>query len=152
MRPSKIQNFMDIAETISMRSHDAETKVGAVLINNQSSAILATGYNGFVVGAEDDKLPNTRPEKYEYMLHAEQNLITNCSKHGISMQNSTLICTHSPCKLCMRMLYNSGIREVVVKHLYRDFDSILSMKDISVESSITDEGYYKLTYKVKRNE
>ena len=82
MRPSKIQNFMDIAETISMRSHDAETKVGAVLINNQSSAILATGYNGFVVGAEDDKLPNTRPEKYEYMLHAEQNLITNCSKHG----------------------------------------------------------------------
>jgi dCMP deaminase len=148
-RPSKIQNFMDMAVVISQRSHDEETKVGALLINNESSAILATGYNGFVRGANDKKLPTKRPKKYEYMLHAEQNLISNCAKHGISMQNSKLICTLSPCKLCMRMLFNCGITEVIVKELYKDFNDILQMKDIKVECKKSPEdGFYRIRYSV----
>lgn len=148
-RPSKIQNFMSIAEVISERSHDTETKVGAVLINNESSAILATGYNGFVRGADDETLPSKRPEKYEYILHAEQNLISNCAKHGISTQNSTLICTHSPCKLCMRMLFNCGITQVIVKYLYRDFNEILKMKDIKVRHLMSKkDGLYRIKYSI----
>ena len=73
---------MDMAVVISQRSHDEETKVGALLINNESSAILATGYNGFVRGANDKKLPTKRPKKYEYMLHAEQNLISSVTQAG----------------------------------------------------------------------
>jgi dCMP deaminase len=139
---------MDIAEIIAERSHDAETKVGALLINNESGAIIATGYNGFVRGADDSKLPNTRPEKYEYILHAEQNLIANCARHGISMDNCSLICTLSPCKLCMRMLLNSGITKVVSKNLYKDFNDILKMGDINVEVKQESDGFWHLTYKV----
>src|SRR5574343_596422 len=119
MRPSKNQNYMDIAEAVAQRSHDAETKVGAVLINNTSGAIIATGYNGFVRGADDSVLPNTRPAKYEYIVHAEQNLICNSARHGISMNNCSLVCTLSPCKLCMRMLLNCGITKVIAKDLYK---------------------------------
>lgn len=138
MRPSKNQNYMDIAQTIAARSHDAETKVGAVLVNNSSGAIVATGYNGFVRGAPDSILPNTRPEKYEYILHAEQNLIANSARHGISMNDCTLVCTLSPCKVCMRMLYNCGITEVIAKDLYRDWHDIITMKDIKVRISRDD--------------
>lgn len=148
MRPTKIQNYMDTAEVIAERSHDAETKVGAILVSNQSGAIMATGYNGFVRGANDACLPNTRPDKYEYILHAEQNLITNCARHGISMQDSTLVCTLSPCKVCMRLMFNSGITKVVAKTLYKDFGEILQMKDLKVTFQKEEDGFFHITYSV----
>lgn len=146
MRPSKLQNYMEIAETVAKRSHDAETKVGALLVNNTSGAIIATGYNGFIKGAADDLLPNTRPDKYEYILHAEMNLLTNCARHGISMADSFLVCTLSPCKLCMRLMINSGVNFVVAKDLYRDFEEILKMKDVAVQYIRTHEGFYEIRY------
>jgi dCMP deaminase len=137
---------MDIALTVAQRSHDAETKVGALLINNKSGAIIATGFNGFVRGTVDANLPNTRPEKYEYMLHAEMNLLTNCALHGIAMADCFLVCTLSPCKLCMRLMVNSGVSRVVVKDLYRDFTEILTMKDIAVGVGKTPEGFHEIHY------
>ncbi len=148
MRPTKVQNYMDVATTIAERSHDAETKVGAVLVKNDSGAIVATGFNGFVRGAPDDILPKTRPDKYEYIVHAEQNLICNSAKEGISMNNCSLVCTLSPCKLCMRMLLNCGITKVIAKDLYKDFDEILKMQDIKVECKKEEDGFYHITYKV----
>jgi dCMP deaminase len=122
---------MQIAEVVAERSHDAQTKVGALLISNASGAILATGFNG-----------------YEYILHAEQNLIANCARHGISMENSTLICTLSPCKLCMRLLVNCGITTVIARDLYSDFESILMMEDVKVNLSTREDGLYEITYSV----
>ena len=138
---------MDIAETIAQRSHDAETKVGSVLVN-ESNAIVATSFNGFVRGADDEKLPNTRPDKYEYILHSEQNLICNCASLGISMRNCILVCTLSPCKHCMRLLYNCGITKVVAKDLYKDFNDILKMQDITVEAQQEEDGFWHISYKV----
>ena len=146
MRPTKLQNYMDIATTVAQRSHDAETKVGALLINNKSGAIIATGYNGFIKGAIDSMLPNTRPEKYEYILHAEMNLLTNCARHGISMDDCFLVCTLSPCKLCMRLMINSGVERVICKDLYRDFAEILNMKDVGVGVGTTPEGFHEIHY------
>lgn len=140
---------MDVACVIAERSHDAKTKVGAVLVNNHSGAIIGTGYNGFVRGTNDAILPNSGPEKYEYILHAEQNLIANSARHGTSMDNCSLYCTLSPCKLCMRMLFNCGITKVIAKDLYKDFDEITKMQDIKVEVTKEKDGFYHITYKVE---
>ena len=147
MRPSKLQNYMDIAETVAKRSHDAQTKVGALLVNNNSGAILATGFNGFVKNAPDAILPNTRPEKYEYILHAEMNLLTNCARHGISMDDCFLVSTLSPCKLCMRLMINSGVNRVIAKNLYSDFEDILKMRDVITDYTQTAEGFYEISYR-----
>ncbi len=136
--------FMGFAEQASLRSHDAETKVGAVLVHRDTQAILATGFNGFVRGADDQSLPNTRPDKYPYMVHAEQNLIAHCARHGISMDNCDVYCTLSPCCVCMRLLWQCGIQKIIVKELYRDFDAIQQMKDIKV--TVTEGNYYILEY------
>lgn len=149
MRPTKIKNYMDIAEAVSKRSHDAETKVGSLLINNSNGAIIATGFNGFVRGANDVELPSTRPEKYEYIVHSEMNIISNCAKNGISMNDCTVICTLTPCMQCMKMLFQCGITVVIAKDKYRDFDSICNMKDIGVVVESTPEGFVKLTYMAK---
>lgn len=149
-RPSKHEYFMNIAHAVKMRSHDSQTKVGAVLVCNDHNSILGTGYNGFVRGADDSILPTTRPEKYQYMQHAEKNLISNLIKRGgVSTDNSTLYCTLSPCQDCMRFLYQSGITKVIIENKYKDFDSLKKMMDLQIDENQTPEGFIELTYRIK---
>lgn len=148
-KPTKNQTYMAVAETLAERSHDAQTKVGAVLVKNDSGAIVATGHNGFVRGAPDEELPNTRPEKYPYMIHAEENIITQCARYGVSMDDCKLISTMSPCIKCMRLLWQAGITHIIVKEMYGDFeDKIMKMKDISVVTRRDEtDGYIHIIYK-----
>lgn len=144
-RPSKIEMYMAMAEAAASRSHDAETKVGSILVKESTGAIVATGCNGFVRGTRDNSLPNTRPEKYEYIVHSEMNLIANCARHGISTEGCFVVCTLTPCKICMRLLWQSGISRVVAKEPYRDFDDIKKMRDIVV-FAIPGIPYIDITY------
>ena len=153
MRISKFEMYMEMARVAAKRSHDAETQVGAVLVNNTTGAVLATGCNGFVRGARDNELPNTRPEKYKYMVHAEENLVANCARHGISMDNCTLYCTMSPCVKCMRLLWQCGITSIIVENLYRDVEDIQAMDDIKLtigrDSVIpAQHNFYVLEYSI----
>lgn len=148
-RPTLLESMMEMAEVVAKRSHDSETKVGAVLMSNKSKAMMATGFNGFVRGAPDKQLPTTRPDKYKFIVHSEENLVANCARHGISMDDCTLVCTHSPCVKCMRLIFQCGITQVVVKEKYRDFEELKKMQDIEIEETKTDEGFFLLKYKVK---
>lgn len=140
---------MDIAEAVSHRSHDAETKVGSILVKNSNGAIIATGFNGFARGVDDTKLPNIRPDKYKFIIHSEMNIIANCARNGISMDDCTIYCTLTPCEQCMRMLFQVGITRVVAKQKYRDFEHLTNMQDIAIDESISEEGYVCLLYRAK---
>lgn len=137
---------MDIANAASARSHDTETKVGGILVKNDTGMVVATGHNGFARGAPDHLLPTTRPEKYEYIIHAEENLISHCAKSGIPIDNCTLVITLSPCQKCLRLMWQAGITQVICRDLYRDHR--IDMKDLKIEQEQTEEGYYKLTYRL----
>lgn len=150
-RISKNTYFMNLATEASKRSHDAETQVGCVLVSNATDNILGTGYNGFVRGANDENLPNLRPDKYEYMVHSEMNLLISLARlGGIGTNNTTLYCTWSPCVNCMRMLYQAGITRVIVRNAYRDFDKLKEMKDLMITQKETPEGYLELSYSIKK--
>lgn len=146
IRESRLQNFMSLAEAIAQRSHDSETKVGSVLVKALNNTLVSTGYNGFIPGAPDHVLPTTRPEKYEYIQHSELNLISNCSKNGISTEGCYVVCTLSPCVNCTRLLVSAGIRKVVTKQLYKDFNQVMSMKDLNVSYRQDEYGYYHISY------
>lgn len=139
---------MTMAEAAASRSHDDETKVGSVLVKASTGAVIATGCNGFVRGADDAALPSRRPDKYDYMVHSETNLIANCARHGISTDGCFVVCTLTPCKTCMRMLWQCGITRVIAKARYRDFDDIMKMSDI--ELSVTEtEGLIDMRYQTR---
>lgn len=132
MRLNKTEYFMGIAEAVSLRSHDSQTKVGGILVKNQDDAIIATAFNGFVRNAPDHLLPTTRPDKYQFMTHCEANIISHCSRHGISSLDTTLYITLSPCTQCVRQLYNAGIARVVFRDKYRDYNELFTLPDLSV--------------------
>lgn len=136
---------MEQAEVVAKRSHDSQTQVGSLLVSNVNGAVIATGFNGFVRGANDNKLPTTRPDKHQFIVHSEMNMIANCARNGIAMNNCTVYCTLTPCSSCMKMLWQSGITRVIAKNKYKDFDSLLKMSDIKIiESEI--EGLINLEY------
>jgi dCMP deaminase len=142
---SKINNTMKIAEVVAERSHDSETKVGAVLVHNKTGAIIAQGFNGFVRGADDKSLPTTKPDKYPFMVHAEVNLICNAARHGISTDECFVVCTLSPCSNCMRTLWQCGINKVYFRDIYRDFYTHINMGDLKVELKDMDQPIKLLT-------
>lgn len=117
-RPSWDLYFLDIAEVVARRSHDAETQVGAVIVD-ENKRILATGYNGFPPGANDAELPNLRPDKYPFMVHAEMNAIASSRQ---DLRGATLYVTYNPCRECAKAIMTAGIRNVVYRIEYPNDD------------------------------
>ena len=119
---SKLQNFyINIAFASSNLSYCNRLKVGAVIVKDNN--ILSFSYNGTPVGCKnncEDKNNNTKPE----VLHAESNAILKCTKNGLSTNNATLFCTHSPCLQCSKLILQAGITSVFYSDIYRHTDGL----------------------------
>lgn len=133
-RPSWDNYFLNIAEAVSLRSHDAQTRVGVVVVD-ENKRILTTGYNGFPPGCEDEKLPNLRPDKYPFMVHAEINAIAASRQ---DLRNSSLYCTHSPCRECAKAIITAGIKRVAYRHSYQNDDHIFVSQFLSSCGVVVD--------------
>jgi dCMP deaminase len=127
-RPSWDEYFLALADVVATRSHDGETQVGAILVDS-FHRVVSTGYNGFPPGCDDENLPNLRPEKYPFMVHAEINALAGqahaAPRQGL-MTGTTLYCTHSPCRECAKALAAARVSRVVYREAYvgDDFDFV----------------------------
>ncbi len=149
IKSGEILIFLQVAEMVAKFSPDEETKIGAVLVNNDSNTIVASSYNDFIRDSTILKLPKSRPNKYEYIVHAEQNLIFNCLRYGISMKDCSLFCTLSPCLNCIRALWQCGFKKVIVKEVHKKHYSN-DIKDIKINIK-KSEGYYILEFEIKKD-
>jgi len=138
---NKIDVYMRMAEEVAQLSPDAETQVGAIMLS-PDGRIIASSYNGFLRGAIDELLPSTRPDKYEYMQHAERNLIYNCAYEGIRTKDTHIVCTLSPCTECLRACFQAGVKFIYFDQLYSKFpntDFYKELKDVFVFVSKRDK-------------
>lgn len=131
------------AVAIAAQSHDVHTQVAALLVNPQTLAVSADGYNGFVREANDINLPTSRPEKYPYMVHAEANLLCNAVRNGVRTDGCFVYVTMSPCTQCLRLMWQAGVKEFYFKEKYKDFDMCTSMLDLAVSVSEQD-GFFHM--------
>jgi dCMP deaminase len=127
-RPNIDEYFLKIASVVAERSTCRRHHVGAVAVKNKH--ILTTGYNGAPAGAKDclelgclrDELKILSGTRHEICrgIHAEQNAIIQAGLHGVSLEGSTVYCTHTPCVLCAKMLVNARIERFVSFGVYND--------------------------------
>ena len=127
-RPTYDEYFMEMAKVVSKRSTCLRRKVGAILVKDKH--ILSTGYNGAPKGLshcsevgclrKDLKVPSGERHELCRGLHAEQNAIIQAAVFGISIKNSILYCTNTPCVVCVKMLINAGVDEIVFLGEYPD--------------------------------
>ena len=108
--------FMLQAMMASFKSKDPSTKVGAVFVD-QNNHQITMGYNGFVAGIDESKLPwGKDPEapleyqKYGYVVHAEANAILHATR---SLHNSKAYVTLFPCHECAKLLASSKVSEII---------------------------------------
>lgn len=101
--------FLGFAFHAALRSKDQSTKHGCVLVKDNK--IIGTGYNSFPAGMPDSELPQTRPEKYAWMVHSEQNALYNAAGNT---KNATAYVTGRCCTTCLMALHQAGISRVVM--------------------------------------
>lgn len=154
-RPSWDEYFMKIAHLVAERSTCLRHNVGAVLVKDKK--ILTTGYNGAAAGIKDclelgclrDKLKIKSGTRHEICraIHAEQNAIIQAALHGVSAEDSTIYCTHSPCILCAKMLVNAKIKKYITCRDYPDKQYLELFKQAKIVFKIIKKPDYKINVK-----
>lgn len=127
-RPSWDQIWMNFAESISERSYDPRFQVGAVVVTEDNSQVLAVGYNGNYAGGPNQVESETPGESG--MLHAEINALLKMDYNN--PKKKKLYLTLSPCRMCAKAIINSGIKEVVYAEAYRDLSGIKLLKECGI--------------------
>ncbi|MEN2495406.1 MAG: hypothetical protein MHMPM18_000041 [Marteilia pararefringens] len=133
--------FLKLADAISKKSPDPNTKVGCVVGDHRSRILLSSGFNDFPKLKSDyreiNKFPNWNRSsddwldtKYPYVIHAEVRAIIDCLKSGrhtascgesvvgnsipSSESGLTLYTTLFPCNDCAKVMIESRIISRVV--------------------------------------
>jgi len=129
------QYFFSVCTAVSVKSPCLSRQIGAILVRDNS--IVSTGYNGPArnfphcqgIIVSPGKLSNHCPRHAKGYAsgeglvecpaaHAEGNCVANAARIGASTVGTTLyLNTLIPCKDCMILLVNAGIKEVVVTEL-----------------------------------
>lgn len=122
-RPSWDEYFLELAKTASLRADCTRSRVGAVLVKNNS--VIKTGYNGAPSGAPGcltaGACPRGRltydehPPEGDYgnciANHAERNAILFSDPED--RKGSTLYITRRPCTDCHELILQEGILWIV---------------------------------------
>jgi len=125
-RPDWDHYFMEIAQVVAIRGNCSRRQVAAVIVKDHR--IISTGYNGTPRGIQNcfdggcPRCSSNTPSGHDLAscvcCHAEENSIVQAAYHGISVKDSTLYTTFSPCLQCAKMIINAGIKEVVYHQEY----------------------------------
>ncbi|MDD5023287.1 MAG: cytidine/deoxycytidylate deaminase family protein [Candidatus ainarchaeum sp.] len=134
-RPTWDEYFMNIAKAVASRSNCVKRKVAAIIVRDKR--IISTGYNGTPRGTKNcneggcprcNSFSESGKNLEECLCsHGEENSIVQAAYHGISVKDSTIYTTFSPCLLCTKMIINSGIKEVVYNSKYPLGESALKL-------------------------
>ena len=132
-RISKIDTYLNCAESFAYRSTCIKRKYGAVIVKDD--AVISTGYNGSPRGFEDccdiGRCPRIERNLHQgegygmcRAIHAEANALLNCSREqtigadlylaGVNPDNCS-VHKAKPCPLCARMIIQAGIKNVILR-------------------------------------
>lgn len=140
--------FMQIAEITAERSTCAKLKTGSILVRDGRIISIGyngvasekehccdywadsfktmmdkkemSGIKSFTSWLKTkDFLDKHREWSKNNELHAECNCIIYCSTNGVSSVDTTLYTLYSPCIMCAKIIYTSGVKRVVYKNLYK---------------------------------
>ena len=103
MRPSWDEVWMQTAKTISERSYDPRHQVGAIVVTEDNTQVLAVGYNGNYSGGPNEVESDVPGESG--MIHAEINALLKMDYNNPKYKK--LYVTLSPCRQCAKAMVNA---------------------------------------------
>ena len=146
--------FLKIAAVVAERSTCLRHHMGAISVRDKH--ILTTGYNGAAAGLksclelgclrDEQCIPSGERHEICRAIHAEQNVIIQAALHGVSLEGSTIYCTHTPCVLCAKMLVNARIKRFVSFGKYADDAFIDLFREAGVDVDIKKKPSSRISY------
>ena len=151
-RRSKINYYLDIAETVTRRGTCLRKNFGAVIVKD--GVIVSTGYNGAPRGRANcsdlgycyrEKLNIPRGERYELCrsVHSEANAIIAAPRDRmlgatlymtcVSPDGGNVLGGTSNCMMCKKMIINAGIETVIIR------DTATEYRIVPVEDYIKED-------------
>ncbi len=159
-RRSKINYYLDIAQTVTERGTCLRRKFGAIIVKDD--VIVSTGYAGAPRGRQNccdlkfclrEQMSIPRGERYELCrsVHAEANAIIAAPRDRmlgadlylacIDAKTGELVPGTSSCQMCKRLVINAGIARVIVRDT-KDEYSIYNVADwVENDDSLGQIGY-----------
>jgi dCMP deaminase len=141
-RPDWDTYWMNIVEQIGKRSTCLRRNIGAVVVKD--NYIVSTGFNGAPkslphcseIGCLRDELKIPSGTRHEICrgVHAEQNAIIRGDP--LRMEGATMYVNAKPCKICAKMIINSGIKKVVYIEFYPDNEGVKLLREAGIETKI----------------
>ncbi|MFC2033970.1 cytidine/deoxycytidylate deaminase family protein [Chloroflexota bacterium] len=153
-RPDIDEYFLKVASVVSERATCHRHHMGAVAVKDKH--ILTTGYNGAPAGQKDClelgclrdemNIPSGKRHEICRAIHAEQNVIIQAALHGVSLEGSTIYCTHTPCVLCAKMLVNARIKRFVSFGKYNDETFKALFKEASIDFDLKEKPESRINF------
>ena len=133
-RISKINYYLDIAQTVASRSTCLRRMYGAIIVKND--VIVSTGFCGAPRGRQNccdmgyclrEKMQIPRGERYELCrsVHAEANAIIAAAREVmlgatlyqacVETSERRLAADIDSCQMCKRLIINAGIETVICR-------------------------------------
>jgi len=144
MKQRLIDAYMKTAETFAELSHARRLHVGAIVVKDDR--IISIGYNGMPAGWDndcedeighvldvDENVVEIRLKTKPEVLHAETNAIAKLAKSNESGMGATMFITHAPCLDCAKLIYQSGIGNVLYRNSYRDTGGITFLEKSGIQ-------------------
>ncbi len=141
-RPNWDEYFAKLVPDIAARSTCTRRQFGAIIVNDNKE-IISTGYNGVVRGAahceevgcikDEMSISSGMGHGICPAVHAEQNALIQAGKQSVGC---TLYLNGFPCKICARLIVNSGITRIGVSGSYSDEEGLKILQDAGVEVTL----------------
>lgn len=124
----RLEAHIAAARIYAELSYAQRLKVCAIAVKDDRP--ILNGINGTPPGADNmcEEYINGNIVTKKEVSHAEANLIARAAKLGVSLDNTAIVCTHSPCFECAKLLVNAGVRWVYYDKEYRDLSGAKFLK------------------------
>jgi dCMP deaminase len=128
MRPKWDNIWKDFVVSIAERSPDPKFKVGAVIVTDDNTQVLALGYNGDHKGGPNQR--DSMEHGQSGFIHAEVNALIKMDYNN--PKDKKMYLTHAPCPVCAKCIINAGIKEVYYLDNYVTLEGVDILKSSHV--------------------
>lgn len=115
--------FLQICETVKLRSPDPSRQVGSILVSMKNNSVKSQGFNGLKSGIDANLIDwSDRKLVHSIILHSETNCLLLADNY--IKENLKMYINYSPCKECIKLLASANVCKVVYREPYKDISEV----------------------------